>query len=60
MFQMETFLGKFHRSSEEGYDNFLTALNINYLLRSHMMIITMMILMLILMMILMMILMIES
>jgi len=30
---MEAFLGKFNRTSEEGYDNFLTALNLNYLLR---------------------------
>ena len=31
---MEAFLGKFNRVSEEGYENFLTALNLNYMLRS--------------------------
>ena len=50
---MEAFLGKFNRTSEEGYDNFLTALNLNYLLRSHMVIIATMILMMILMIVMM-------
>ena len=32
-FQMDIFLGKFNRVSEEGYEKFLTGLNLNYLLR---------------------------
>ena len=46
---MEAFLGKFNRTSEEGYDNFLTALKLNYLLRSQMVIIATMILMIVMM-----------
>ena len=30
---MDVFLGKFNRVSEEGYEKFLTGLNLNYLLR---------------------------
>ena len=30
---MDIFLGKFNRVSEEGYEKFLTGLNLNYLLR---------------------------
>ena len=45
---MEDFLGKFNRVSEEGYENFLTALNLNYMLRSDMMIMLMMIFLMIL------------
>ena len=33
IFQMDIFLGKFNRVSEEGYEKFLTGLNLNYLLR---------------------------